>query len=153
MSSFVRRQTRRKVSAVAAACTLLVLSGCWVWHRSRFPANIDPPSGETHDEDGEDDEGGWWDPFTILLFVVSAVALVIVGIVARFVLPLLVIMLFSVGFGPDPGDVALVVLAMLGVSFVLEFAIVIPLCRLWNLDIDGETEPGSTPCPTASEQP
>lgn len=79
-----------------------------------------------------------------MLFLVTAVAVVgvvVVGLVRNFLLSLLVILAFVIGYGPSFGDVAITVGAMLGVSFVLEFGVVLPVARRWNLDPDAE--PGS----------
>ena len=142
------------INVYFASLTALTLAAFWIWHRNNYPANIAPPAPKQEPEARPNDDGGWWDWFTILLFVVSFIAVVVAGIVGRFLLSLLVIFLFGVGYsGSDLGDVARATLATLGVAFVLEFAIVIPLCKLWNLAIDEEPRSREDFCPTPSDSP
>lgn len=183
MSAFVRRQTRRKValemlsgavpmssavlfsgvfiagwswqrSSVAALLTALGLAAYLVWHRSIHPANIDPPPPVEDSEDEEaDDDDGRWDWFTILLFVVSLIGVAVVGFVGSFFIPLLVIVLFCIGYSSfDVSDVAAATLAMAGVSAVVEFAVVMPLCKLWNLDPEAGPRPRKDFCPRPGDQ-
>lgn len=143
----------RPRSFVATLLTVLMSSACLIWHRSNYPPNIDPPApaDDSHDDE-DDDEGGWWDPFTIILFLVSLVGVIVFGVVARFLLPLMVILLFAVAAsGSDVGDVARATLAMLGMCALVEFAIVIPLCKRWNLDFDADPRPRSDFCAGPSE--
>ncbi|AWB93296.1 hypothetical protein [Aeromicrobium chenweiae] len=175
-STFVRRQTRRKValevlslavpissavffsgaliagwswriSSVVALLTAVGLFAYWAWHRSVHPADIEPPPAEDPDEAADDDDGRW-DWFTVLLLVVGVIGVVVVGLVGSFVVPLLVILLFWLtSSGADVGDVAGATIAMLGVSCVLELAIVLPLCRRWNLDPEAKPRSRDEFCP------
>jgi hypothetical protein len=80
-------------------------------------------------------------------------AVVVAGIAVRFVLPLLIIVIFGVGYGPATfGEVAQATLATLGVSFVLVFAIVIPLRKWWNLAFDEEPRELDEFCPKPDEK-
>jgi hypothetical protein len=179
MSTHVTRQTRRKVglellslvacigSAVffsgvfiaawsmrpTVVVTLLTAGGLisyWVWHRSRHPANIDPPEAEV--EKNDDDAGDRWEWYWVLAFGVTLVGVVIIGLISTFLFGLLVIVLFGLGYSDvsDAGDVTSAVLAMFAVSAVAEFALVIPLSKRWNLDFEAEPEPrdASSPDPT-----
>lgn len=138
-------------SLLASGVTVAASATFLIWHRKRFPADISPwPKSDEADKD-VDSESGWWDPLTILMFLVSVVVVVVVGVFARFIHSILVIVFFAVIYGPALGDVAVVVGAMLGVSFVLEFGIAIPLCRCWNLDPDPEPESLDQFCPTPSQ--
>jgi hypothetical protein len=129
-----------QVTVPATALTAVACLAFLLWHRSRFPASVatwgssdEPPS----DDEVEDDEGGRWDLFTILLFVVSLTAVVVAGVVVRFAMPLAVIVLFVVvDSESDLGDAAFATLAMLGAAAVVELVVVIPLSRLWDLSID-----------------
>lgn len=172
MTTHVNRQTRRKVglellSLVACIGSAVFFSGVfiaewsarhtlfvtlltagglisyWVCHRSRHPANIDPPEAEVEEDD--DDAGDRWEWYWILAFGVTLVGVVIIGLISSFLLALLVIVLFGLGYSDvsDAGDVTRAVLAMLAVSAVVEFALVIPLSKRWNLDFEAEPEPRS----------
>lgn len=176
----VRRQTRRKIflevlslvvpmasalyfsaqfigewsaqsTQLATISTVAILTGYWIWRRSRVPADISPLTKDDVEEDDDEGEGGpWWDPFNILLFLITAVAVVgvvVVGIVMNFLLSLLVILAFVIGYGPSFADVAITVGAMLGVSLVLEFGVVFPLAKLWNLDPEADSETLDQFCP------
>ena len=177
MVDHARRQTRRKVTleslslavpiaaafffsgvfivAWSQATSLLLAMGVsvplvvfWIFHRRRFPANIAPPSPEPDKEprDGEDD--GRWDWFTLLLLGASLIVVVVGGVVARFVVPLAVIVLFGVGHsGPDLWYATVAAGCTLAVAFVLEFGIVLPLSKLWNLAIDEDPRPRDDFCP------
>lgn len=129
----------RDGALTAAALTAIACLAFLLWHRSRHPASVAPwgSSAEAPQHEEADDEVGGWDPFTLLLFVVSMTAVVVAGVVVRFVLPLGIIVLFTVvDSDSDLGDVALATLLTLGVAAVVELAVVIPLSRLWNLSID-----------------
>lgn len=75
--------------------------------------------------------------------------MVIIGLAGNCFLAFLVITVFGVGYSDvsDVGDVISAALAMLAVSAVVEFAVVIPLSRLWNLDFEAEPGSRSTCCP------
>jgi hypothetical protein len=183
MSTHTERQTRRKVglelvslvasmgSAVffsgllvaqwslrhAFVATVLATAGFsayWIWHRSRYPANIAPPPAETVDDSADEDDGGRWEWYWILALVVSLIAVVVVGLVSSFLLALVVIVGFGVGYSDvsDVGDIASAALAMLAVAAIVEFGVVMPLCKRWNLDFDAQPEPRSTYCPTPTER-
>lgn len=139
----------RRVSLLLAAGVAVVLVSFWIWHRRRYPASIAAPSQESEDEaSADEDDDGRWDVFTLLLLGVSLVAVVLVGVVGRFILPLLVIVLFGVGYsGSDLGHVVVAAGCMLAVSFVLEFGIVLPLSKRWNLAIDEDPRPREDFCP------
>lgn len=129
---------------LATITTVAVLIGSWIWYRSRVPATISSPMTIAVEDDDEGEAGPWWDPFTLVLFLVTAVAVVgvvVMGLVLNFLLSLLVVLAFVIGYGPSFGDVAITVGAMLGVSFVLEFGVVLPLARRWNLDPDAKSGP------------
>jgi hypothetical protein len=127
----------------------------WIWHRSTYPASIAPWGSSDEPDDPADeveDEGGRWDLFMIVLTVVGVTTVVVLGIVARFVLALLVIVLFAAAHsGSELGDVASAVLAMLGVSFVVEVGVVIPLSRVWDLSIDEEPPDRGDFCPVPTD--
>lgn len=137
---------------LATISTVAILTGYWIWRRSRVPADISPLTKDDVEEDDDEGEGGpWWDPSNILLFLITAVAIVgvvVVGIAINFLLSLLVIVAFVIGYGPSFGDVTITVGAMLGVSFVLEFGVVFPLAHLWNLDPEADSESLDQFCPT-----
>lgn len=144
----------RNLLTTAAAAVGLVLY--WSWHRARHPANISPPKADTSDEvDDDDDSLRKWEWYWILALAVSSIGVVIVGLITSFFLALLVVAAFAGGYNDvsDAGDVLRASLAMLAVSAVTEFAIVMPLCRLWNLDFDADPEPRSAYCPSPSQQP
>lgn len=145
-------QWSNRSTQLAAISTVAILTGYWIWRRSRVPATISPPKkDDVEDDEDEGEVGPWWDPFTILLFLITLVAIVgvvAVGIFVNFLLSLLVILAFVIGYDPSFGDVTITVGATLGVSFVLEFGVVLPLARLWNLDPDAEPESLDQFCPT-----
>lgn len=127
----------------ALTATVLTAIACLaflLWHRSHHPASVAPwgSSAEApRHEDADDEEVGGWDAFILLLFVVSLTAVVVAGVVVRFMLPLGIIVLFTVvDSDSDLGDVALATLLTLAVAAVVELGVVIPLSRLWNLSID-----------------
>jgi hypothetical protein len=131
----------RDGALTAAALTAIACLAFLLWHRSRHPASVAPwgSSGEAprHEEAEDDEEAGGWDPFTLLLFVVSLTTVVVAGVVVRFMLPLGIIVLFTlVDSDSDLGDVALATLLTLAVAAVVELGVVIPLSRLWNLSND-----------------
>ena len=178
VDTYVRRQTRRKVTLesvslavpIAAAfffsgefilawprrASLVLALGVaaalvtfWIWHRRRYPATIAAPSPEPEEESGDDDDGGRWDWFTLLLLLgASLVAVVIAGVIARFILPLLVVVLFGIGSSASGlGGVVVAVGCTLGTAFVLEFAVVLPLSKAWNLAIDEDPRSRDDFCP------
>jgi hypothetical protein len=129
----------RDVSLLTSLAVVVLTAGL-LWHRSIHPAAIGPPVADEEPDgsEDEDDDPQRWDWFTIGLFVVSLVGVVVLGIVVRFAFPVLVIILFAAAGSAGLGDVALATLGMLGVTFVTELAIVIPLCKRWNLSLDDE---------------
>jgi hypothetical protein len=181
MTTHVEHQTRRKVaveslSLVAAMGSAVFFSGLfiahwslglnllvtvltgaalvlyWVWHRSRYPANITPPTAETADAD--DDAVSQWEWYWVLALGIGFVGVVIAGLLASFFLALLVIVGFGFGYSETSSarDVLYASLAMLGFSAAVEFAVVLPLCKLWNLDATADPAPMDTYCPTPTEQ-
>jgi fatty acid desaturase len=185
MTTHVERQTRRKVaveslSLVAAMGSAVFFSGLFIanwslrrnllvtvltavvlvlyciWHRSRYPANIAPPTAETADADDDDDDAvSQWEWYWVLALGIGIIGVVIVGLLRGFFLALLVIVGFSFGYSETSSarDVVYACLAMLGFSAAVEFAVVLPLCKLWNLDAMADPEPRSTYCPTPTERP
>lgn len=177
VDTYVRRQTRRKVTLeslslavpIAAAfffsgefilawprrASLMLALGVaaalvtfWIWHRRRYPATIAAPSPEPEEESGDDDDGGRWDWFTLLLLGASLVAVVIAGVIARFILPLLVLVLFGIGSSASGlGGVVVAAGCTLGTAFVLGFAVVLPLSKAWNLAIDEDPRSRDDFCP------
>lgn len=147
----------RDGALLAAALTAIACLAFLLWHRSRHPASVAPwgSSAEALPQEEDDDEDvGGWDPFTLLLFVVSLTAVVVAGVVVRFVLPLGVIVLFTVvDSDSDLGDVALATLLTLGVAAVVELGVVIPLSRLWNLSIDEGPGLLASVYPVATDRP
>lgn len=171
MTTDVRRQTRRKVTlellglvvpAVAAVLlsgelvvdwerrtsvlvgllTAAVLVGSWLWHRSRHPADLSPPAPD--DEDDREDDGGPWSPLDSLVAAALTVVVVVGGLALLCWLPLLVVLLFAVAdSGSDLGDVLLAAGAALGVTVVLEVAVLGPLSRRW--DLAHHDEPATSP--------
>lgn len=144
--------TRRTL--LATICTVAILTSYWIWRRSRVPADISAPKKDDVKEDdgeGENEGGPWWDPSNILLFLIfqfALVGVVAVGIFLNFLVSWLVILAFVIFNDPSLGEVAVTAGAMLGVSFVLEFGVVLPLARLWNLDPEADSETLDQFCPT-----
>lgn len=139
----------RRTSALLALGVAVLLVSFWIWHRRRHPASIAAPAPDAEEASGDGaDDDGRWDLFTLLLLGLSLVGVVLIGVVGRFILPLLVIVLFGVGdSGSDLGDVVVAAGCMLAVSFVLELGIVLPLSKRWNLAIDEDPRPREDFCP------
>jgi len=128
----------RPQSAAAAASVAAVAAAGFVWHRRSHPANIDPPVPVPEAPGAAEprtDDDARWDLVTLVLLAVSLVLLVVVGMVAMFLVPILVIVGFSLTHdGVRIGDVLLALGATLGVALVLELAVALPLARRWDLD-------------------
>jgi hypothetical protein len=138
-------------SAGVAMATAVLATGFWLWHRSNYPANIAAPQDDGEVEDEEDDDGKW-DLFTVALLAVCMFVVVTVGLLMAFWLPLVVIVLFTAAAAsPDLSDLLLTVGLTLAVSFILEFAVVMPLSRRWNLSTDEDPRPLSDFCPTPTD--
>lgn len=136
---------RWPVTLTVAGATAVALTAFWVGHRRRYPASIAPPVPDPESETGEDD--GRWDWFTLLLLGVSLVAVVVVGVVARFVVPLLAIVLLALAYGDAGlGRVLAATGCTLAVAFVLELGLVLPLSRRWDLAIDDDPRPREDFC-------
>lgn len=149
---FVARWSSQTAVAVTLiAAVALILYG--IWFRSRYPPNINPPVADVRKKDDDDEGDGWWEWYWILAFVVAWAGMVIVGLATSFFLAFLVIAVFGVGYSDvsDVGDVVRAALAMLAISAAVEFAVVIPLSKRWNLDFEADPEPRSTYCPTPFE--
>ncbi|MBD8608515.1 hypothetical protein IFT73_16795 [Aeromicrobium sp. CFBP 8757] len=130
----------RDGAVLAALLTAVACTAVMLWHRSNHPASIAPRGSSAEADAGSDDvedDGGRWDLFTVVLFAVSLVAVVVAGVVVRFTLALAIIVLFAVvDSDSDLGDVALATVVTLGAAAVVELVVVIPLSRLWDLSTD-----------------
>ncbi|MCL8249816.1 hypothetical protein AERO_00330 [Aeromicrobium fastidiosum] len=135
----------RDGAVLAALLTAVACTAVMLWHRSNHPASIAPRSSSAAEAEAEasagtddvEDEGGRWDVLTVVLFVASLTAVVVVGVVVRFTLALAVIVLFAVADSDsDLGDVALATVLTLGAAAVVELVVVAPLSRLWDLSTD-----------------
>ncbi|KQX74258.1 hypothetical protein [Aeromicrobium sp. Root472D3] len=133
----------RDDALLAALLTAVACTAVMLWHRSNHPASIAPRSSSAAEAeasagtDDVEDEGGRWDVLTVVLFVASLTAVVVVGVVVRFTPALAVIVLFAVADSDsDLGDVALATVLTLGAAAVVELVVVAPLSRLWDLSTD-----------------
>ncbi|WP_182523952.1 hypothetical protein [Nocardioides dongkuii] len=136
-------------ATLVTVVTAAVLGALWLWRRTKVPATIEVEVEADADAEGERElgtseedsgEDGRWDLSSVLLVAVAAVAvvaLVAVGLLVQFLLPLSVVLLFSLAHGsPGLADVASTVGATLAVAFVLELVVVLPLSRWWGLPFD-----------------
>lgn len=123
-------------AVAAVACV-----GYWIWHRSRYPAQITVETDEAVEarprREMADDAGSIWDPLNLLVLGVGAlavVAVVVFGLLVSFIVPLMIILGFGVFFGGDDlGGVGGALLGTLLVASITEFGVVMPLCRHWGL--------------------
>lgn len=142
------------VGAALGAAVASALTGYWLWHRSVYPPTIGfPPRDEADLKQGTEDDDGTWDWFTLVLLAVSIIIVVVVGVTVRFAAPLVFITLFA-ALHDDAQlvDVLAVCGLTLGVAFILEFVVIHPLARLWDLDLDEEPRRLDDFCPAPEDR-
>lgn len=140
MSGVVINDWTRLTSALVAGSVALAIIVAFSAYRVKHPADVTAAAPEAAPEVSpeavEDQDDGRWDLFTLALMGFGIVAIVTIGLLVQFTIPLTMIFIFAGFSSASVSEVAVVIAVTLAIAFVLEFAISLPLSKRWGLPID-----------------